>query len=120
MMAQSEAYKFFALMGLAPVDFGPDRPVSFIVDERLELGLEYNEQGNIVLVLSSPMPPYALGRLEKALRAASYHEKRKLDFTAGYSRDKLLLLTEVPGECTARELLEAAEALLVQNELLEA
>ncbi|MBU3826315.1 MAG: hypothetical protein IAA31_02325 [Candidatus Anaerobiospirillum merdipullorum] len=120
MMTSSEVANFFALMGLPPLDFAPGRPINFILNESLELSLEYNEEDNIVIVLSSLMPPYAYAKLEKALRAASYMVKRQLDFTVGYSRDKLLLLTEVPGECSAQELLAAVESLMLQNEQLEA
>ncbi len=118
-MQNFEFEQFLADMGLPPLSFAPGSPVGFILNNSLELTLEYNEQGEIALVLAVPMPPYARDKLEKALRASSYREKRLLDFTAGYSRDKLLLLTLLPKECSALELRTAVEALIQQSELLE-
>lgn len=119
MMEQREYEEFLGSMGLPVQPFSPDTPLCLVLNGELELTFEYNAEEDIVLSLASALPPYAHAKLEKALRAASYLAKRELDFTVGYGHDRLLLLTLVPGNCTASELSEAVGALIRQYQLLE-
>lgn len=119
MMQERESAEFLDSMGLPEQPFSPSTPLCLVLNGELELTFEYNAQEDIVLSLASALPPYAHAKLEKALRAASFYAKRELDFTAGYSRDRLLLLTLVPGDCTASQLTEIVAALIRQYEHLE-
>lgn len=115
-MQELEFEKFLAAMGLPPWPFTPEHPFSMTLAERYEVTLEYNAEGDIVVLLAVAMPPYEQERLEKALRAASYLNERLLDFTVGYRQDKLLLLTLLPNACTAVALQEEILTLLKQYE----
>lgn len=118
-MQKLEFEKFLSAMGLPPLPFTADHPFSMTLDGLYEVSLEYNVEGDIVLLLAVAMPPYEQEYLEKALRAASYLKERLLDFTVGYSRDKLLLLTLLPSACTATDLQQWILTLIKQYEQIK-
>lgn len=115
-MSEQEFAKFLAAMGLPPLPFTVDHPFSMTLAEYYEVTLEYNQAGEIVVLLAVAMPPYEQEHLEQSLRAASYLNARLLDFTVGYSHDKLLLLTLLPPSCTAIALQERVLNLIKQYE----
>ncbi len=80
-------------------------PLSLTLDERVQVTLEQQAAGGLMLTARLPIPSYDREILPRALAAASYENGSNLRFTPAIVSDQLCLLTALSEQSSAPQVL---------------
>ncbi len=113
-MNDNELNDFASRLKLEGLELNFDAPLCFVVDDKYRFTLEYNQNEELVLTLQTELKSYDTETLIKFVKKSSYLEKRRLQFSVGYSRDRLYLMTMLNSNIKGSELVTEVLELLGQ------
>lgn len=105
-MSLNQIDEFAKRLGLKSLILTENTPLSFTLDEKYLVSIEYSkgEEPFLIVSLAFNMGTYDHSLLSKALSLSSFESIRLLDFTVGYAKDQIILISSIDLDFRASEL----------------
>lgn len=104
---------------LEAISLDRDTPFSFILADKYHLTIELNDNDCVVISLKVPLEQYENDKFVSYLKQSSFLDKRLINFSLGYAKDHLYLMTMLDGDAKASDVENALISLVNQYEELE-